>query len=202
MKPQSLLFLLCCIATCLNPLFARAADDTFRPLFNGKNLDGWDGNPELWSVENGVITGKTSGPDQLTYNQFLIWRVGEVKNFILHAKIKVRGNNSGIQYRSRELPQNGKWSVGGYQCDVHPKTENNAMVYDEKGRGVIVRNGQDVVVDPEGQKWLVAERDPVETDVAEWNEYTIIARGNRLIHRINGKTTINLLEGAVHLHSG
>ena len=194
MKPQSLLFLLCYIATCLTPLFTHAADDTFRPLFNGKNLEGWDGNPELWSVKNGVITGKTTGPEQLAYNQFLIWRGGEVKNFILHAKIKVRGNNSGIQYRSRELPQNGKWSVGGYQCDVHPKTENNAMVYDEKGRGVIVRNGQDVVVDPEGQKWLVAERDPVEADVAEWNEYTIIARGNRLIHRINGKTTINLLD--------
>ena len=171
-----------------------AADKLFRSLFNGKDLEGWDGNPELWSVENGVITGKTTGPDQLTYNQFLIWRGGEVKNFILHAKIKVRGNNSGIQYRSRELPQNGKWSVGGYQCDVHPKTENNAMVYDEKGRGIIVRNGQDVVVDPEGQKWLVAERDPVEVDVAEWNEYTIVARGNHLIHRINGTTTINLID--------
>ena len=194
MKNQSLLFLSCYVAACLNPLSTHAADETLRPLFNGKDLEGWDGNPELWSVENGVITGKTTGPDQLAYNQFLIWRGGEVKNFILHAKIKVRGNNSGIQYRSRELPQNGKWSVGGYQCDVHPKTENNAMVYDEKGRGVIVRNGQDVVVTPEGRKWLVAERDPVEADVAEWNEYTIIARGNRLIHRINGKTTVNLLD--------
>jgi len=62
MKPQSLLFLLCYIATCLTPLFTHAADDTFRSLFNGKDLEGWDGNPELWSVKNGVITGKTTGP--------------------------------------------------------------------------------------------------------------------------------------------
>jgi hypothetical protein len=51
-----------------------AADDGFKPLFNGKDLAGFDGNPDLWSVEDGCITGKTKGPDHLTYNQFLIWR--------------------------------------------------------------------------------------------------------------------------------
>src|SRR5687768_18491410 len=91
------------------------AQDGFRPLFNGKDLTGWEGNPELWSVEDGCITGKTTGPEQLAYNQFLIWRGGVVKNFELRAKIKQSGNNTGIQYRSKELPEGGKWSVGGYQ---------------------------------------------------------------------------------------
>ncbi|MGC3966038.1 MAG: DUF1080 domain-containing protein [Pirellulales bacterium] len=53
------------------------ADEGFTSLFNGKDLSGWDGNPELWSVEDGCITGKTTGPEQLTYNQFLIWRRGK-----------------------------------------------------------------------------------------------------------------------------
>jgi hypothetical protein len=75
-----------------------------------------------------------------------------VKNFVLRAKIKQSGNNTGIQYRSRELPENGKWSIGGYQCDVHPTAVNNAMVYDERGRGIVVKNGQSVAVDPQGQK--------------------------------------------------
>ena len=97
-----------------------AAEEEFRSLFNGKDLTGWDGNPELWSVEDGCITGTTTGPEQLAYNQFLIWRGGVLKNFELRAKIKQSGNNSGIQYRSKELPEIGKWSVGGYQCDVHP----------------------------------------------------------------------------------
>src|SRR3954469_5508082 len=86
--------LLCPVVFCHSTL----AQDGFRPLFNGKDLTGWDGNPELWSVEDGCITGKTTGPEQLPYNQFLIWRGGVVKNFELHAKIKESGNNSGVQY--------------------------------------------------------------------------------------------------------
>lgn len=171
-----------------------AAEEEFLSLFNGKDLTGWDGNPELWSVKDGCITGTTTGPEQLAYNQFLIWRGGVLKNFELRAKIKQSGNNSGIQYRSRELPDIGKWSVGGYQCDVHPSTLNNAMVYEEKGRGIIVRNGQSMVIDAQGASWLVAQRDPVEADVSEWHEYTIVARGNHLIHKIDGQVTIDLVD--------
>lgn len=171
-----------------------SAQDGFKPLFNGKDLTGWDGNPELWSVEDGCITGKTTGPEQLSYNQFLIWRGGKVKNFELHAKIKETGNNTGIQYRSKELPENGKWSIGGYQCDIHPATPNNAMVYEERGRGIIVQNGQGVVIDPEGKRWLASEHEPVKVDIAQWHEYTVIAQGNHLIHKIDGQVTIDLLD--------
>ena len=171
-----------------------SAQDGFKPLFNGKDLTGWDGNPELWSIEDGCITGKTTGPEQLTYNQFLIWRGGKVKNFELHAKIKQSGNNTGIQYRSKELPENGKWSIGGYQCDIHPATPNNAMVYEERGRGIIVQNGQGVVIDPEGKRWLASEHEPVKVDIAQWHEYTVIAQGNHLIHKIDGQVTIDLLD--------
>lgn len=168
------------------------AEDGFVSLFNGKDLEGWEGNPELWSVEDGAITGKTAGPETLAYNQFLIWRGGTLKNFELHARVKQRGNNTGIQYRSKELPERGPWSVGGYQCDIHPTTANNAMLYHEQGRGIVAQNGQSVVVDPEARKWLVAEREPVTVDVAEWNEYTVIANGNHLVHKLNGKVTAEI----------
>ncbi len=168
------------------------AEEGFVELFNGKDLTGWDGNPELWSVEDGAITGKTTVPDQLEYNQFLIWREGTLKNFELHAKIKQTGNNTGIQYRSKELPEVGKWSITGYQCDVHPTAENNAMLYHEKGRGIVAKNGQTVVVDPAGIKWLTKERDAVEVDVAEWNDYTVIAKGNHLTNLVNGKVTAEI----------
>ena len=62
---------------------------------------------------SGAIVGTTTGPDHLAYNQFLSWRGGAVKNFELRARIKQSGNNSGIQYRSKELPEVGKWSIGG-----------------------------------------------------------------------------------------
>lgn len=182
-------------------------------LFNGKNLEGWDGNPQLWSVEDGAITGKTTGPETLTYNQFLIWKGGAVKNFELHAKIKVEGNNSGIQYRSKAMPEIGKWSIGGYQCDVHPTAANNAMLYHERGRGIIAKNGQSVAVDKEGRKWQTADRDTISVNTAEWNEYTIIAKGNHLTHKVNGQVTAQIddfdetnrsLEGllALQIHQG
>ena len=184
--------LLLCTALLTHPL--QAADDEFRPLFNGKDLTGWDGNPELWSVQDGTITGKTTGPAQLKYNQFLIWRGGQLKNFELRLKVKHEGNNSGVQYRSRELPENGAWSVGGYQCDMHPNAPYNAMMYEERGRGIITQNGQRVVIDPKGQKWVTDEHEPIKVNPAEWHDYTIIANGNRLIHQIDGKVTIDLTD--------
>jgi putative heme-binding domain-containing protein len=193
MKSSPLFAFIACVAFC-SAIQAQSDKDGFRSIFNGRDLTGWDGNPELWTVAEGCITGKTTGPEQLTYNQFLIWRDGSVKNFELHAKIKVTGNNTGIQYRSKELPDVGKWSIGGYQCDVHPTAANNAMVYEERARGIITQNGQSVVIDPKGARWLVANREPVKVDVAEWNDYTIIAQGNHLIHKLNGEVTIDLVD--------
>jgi len=165
-----------------------------RQIFNGKDLDGWEGNPESWSVQEGAITGITTDDKRLPYNQFLIWRGGTVKNFELRAKVRQTGNNSGIQYRSKELKQVGAWSVGGYQCDIHPQAANNAMLYDERGRGIVAQNGQTVIIDRDGTKWLVKETEPVKVDVAEWNEYMIIARGNHLIHKINGQVTVDVID--------
>ena len=183
--------LLAFLLVALAPL---SAQDGFKPIFDGKSLAGWDGNPDLWSVEDGCLTGKTKGPDHLAYNQFLVWRGGVVKNFELRAKIKCSASNSGIQYRSKDLPANGKWSIGGYQCDVHPSAPNNAMVYEERGRGILVQNGQSVIIDDKGGKWLAAEHEPVKVDIAEWHEYTVIANGNHLTHKVDGKVTIDLVD--------
>ncbi len=170
------------------------AEDGFRPLFNGKDLTGWDGNPVLWSVEDGCISGKTAGPDTLTYNQFLIWRGGVVKNFELHAKIRCSATNTGIQYRSHENPDVGKWSVGGYQFDIHPTLAHEGSIYEERGRGVIVEGGQSVVIDPEGKRWLVAQHESAPVDMTVWHDYTIIAQGNHLIQKVDGKVTIDLVD--------
>lgn len=172
---------------------AGAAEDGFKPLFNGKDLTGWDGNPEYWSVQDGCITAVTKA-EPMPYNQFLIWRGGTVKNFEFRAKIKEAGNNSGIQYRSKELKEVGPWSVGGYQCDIHPDPANNAMLYEERARGIVAQNGQKIIMDAAGDKWIVEQRDPVKVNVEDWNEYTVIAQGNRLIHKLNGQVTIELID--------
>jgi hypothetical protein len=172
--------------------FLASAQD--RQLFNGKDLTGWEGNPKSWSVKEGTIVGVTTNEEPLPYNQFLIWRGGTVKNFELSAKVRQSGNNSGLQYRAKQLKDVGPWSIGGYQCDIHPEPANNAMLYDERGRGIVCQNGQTVIIDKDGQKWLVKQSDPVKVDVAEWNEYTVIARGNHLIHKVNGQVTADVID--------
>lgn len=190
------------------------AEEGFVSLFNGKDLGDWDGDPALWKVEDGLIVGTCAGPGTPPHNDFLIWRGGVVKDFELRVTARVRGdNNSGIQYRSRPLPEVGPWAITGYQSDIHPAIEHLGMTYEEKGRGIFGLNGQSVIVDHEGQRWLASTHEPVAADVAEWNDYTVIARGNHLVHLVNGKMTSQLtdheekaraLEGllAFQLHSG
>ncbi len=194
---------------------AVAADkDGFTPLFNGTDLTGWEGDPALWKVTDGIVIGTCTGPDAMARNSFLIWRGGVVKDFELRATVRVIGdNNSGLQYRSRELPEVAPWVITGYQCDIHPAIEHNGMTYEEKGRGIFGLNGTNVLLDPEGTLWRISEHEPVKADVAKWNEYKVIARGNHLLHQINGKTTSELFdhdEGkrslagllAIQLHGG
>jgi hypothetical protein len=104
-----------------------SAADGFKPLFNGKTLKGWEGDPRLWKVENGVLVGSTDGVT-LQDNTFLIYRAKEFSDFDLKLKVKLRNHNSGIQFRSEELPN---FVVKGLQADM---AEGNwwGSIYDEK----------------------------------------------------------------------
>ncbi|MFO0908578.1 MAG: family 16 glycoside hydrolase [Isosphaeraceae bacterium] len=186
----------------------------YKPIFNGKDLTGWDGNPELWSVKDGAITGTTSTEKPLKYNQFLIYRGASPRNFALKARVRVVGdNNSGIQYRSKELPQVGKYSVGGYQADMHPSPNYNGMLYDERGRGIVAEAGQKVIIGTDGKKHTFKLGEPSKVDLSEWHTYEVIASGNHLVHKLDGKTTVEVydhqesereLEGliAIQVHAG
>lgn len=187
-------FPLLCLLTFALPCQAEEAG--FKSLFNGKDLSGWDGNPELWSVEDGVITGKTNGPEHLKYNQFLIWNGGEVADFELRLEFRLEGeNNSGVQYRSARKPDIGDWSVGGYQADLHSNPNYLGMLYDERGRGIVAQRGQKVTLDKEGKKTVEKLDVPVDgKDLTEWHELTIIARGPKLIHKLDGVTTVEIID--------
>ncbi len=186
---KSALFFLCLASAVF------AADDGFTPLFNGKDLSDWDGDPKLWKVENGIVIGTNPAPDAMANNSFLIWRGGVVKDFELHATIRVIGdNNSGVQYRSREMKEIAPWVITGYQCDIHPAVEHTGMTYEERGRGIFGLNGKNVMLDPDGALWQVSEHAPVQADVSQWNEYIVIAKGNHLSHQINGKPTSELID--------
>lgn len=214
MKPLLFLISLAFTLAAVPSWSAEADAEGFVPLFNGRDLTGWDGDPRLWEVKDGIVTGTCTGPDQLAHNSFLIWRGGTVADFELRVVIRVIGdNNSGIQYRSREIPEVGQWAISGYQCDIHPAVEHLGMTYEEKGRGIFGLNGKKVLLDPAGALWQLSEHEPVRADVSQWTEVSILARGNRLVHRINGQITSELtdhheagraMEGllAIQLHRG
>ncbi|MDA1140948.1 MAG: DUF1080 domain-containing protein [Planctomycetota bacterium] len=162
------------------------AKSGFVSLFNGEDLSGWDGDEGLWSVEDGAIVGQFGEGEKLPYNKFLIWRGGEPKNFELHMTFWQDGNNSGIQYRSRELPEVGPFSMGGYQCDVHPNPPYNCQLYEERGRGIVAYRGQDVLLAENGDKFLIADRGKVkEVRNNEWHKFSVVANGNHLIQKLD-----------------
>jgi hypothetical protein len=173
-------------------------------LFNGNDLEGWDGDPRFWRVEKGELIGETTPTNQAEKNTFLIYRGSEFGDFDLRFKYRVTNFNSGIQYRSSEL---GKWSVGGYQADFEaehhdsdsgPIDKFSGMFFDEQGRMFMGQRGQAVIVRTnaaEPKKPLIevigSVGDSVELEKTirrdDWNEMRIIARGYSFTHIINGQ---------------
>ena len=156
------------------------------PMFNGKDLEGWDGDPRLWKVVDGVLTGETDADGKkIGANSFLIWKGGSPGDFILSFKARITGgNNSGVQYRSRRLDG---WAVAGYQMDLHPKQEYLAMLYEERGRGIACQRGQIVRLAAGKKPEVTGEADLSPVDLAEWNDYRIEAGGHVVKHFVNGK---------------
>ncbi len=159
-------------------IFAAAAfaQNGFQPLFNGKDLSGWDGDPRLWSVRDGMIVGSTEGVS-LNDNSFLISKK-TYRNFILHVEMKLRNHNSGIQFRSEAMPN---WVVRGYQADAG---EDNywGNIYDEKGRGTLVDGWKG-----KGEKAV---------KLKDWNVYEIACEGDHIRLTLNGQLTADLHDTA------
>ena len=83
----------------------------FESIFDGKTLKGWDGDPDYWRTESETIIGETAAEKPLKVNTFLIWRGGQPKDFELKLEYRINSTNSGVQYRSVELPEVGKWAT-------------------------------------------------------------------------------------------
>jgi hypothetical protein len=159
-------------------------------IFDGKTLQGWDGDPAAWRVENETIIGESTAEKPLKANTFLIWRGGQPKDFDLKLEYRINSTNSGVQYRSVELPDVGKWVLKGYQADIDFQNTFTGQLYEERGRGFLAMRGQVTHLQP-GKKRIVANlrsADELKSliKVNDWNQLHIIARGNVLTHIVNG----------------
>jgi hypothetical protein len=225
-------WLICALLTIIASASTVSAQDAAPPdtgdlksLFNGKDLTGWDGDPRLWSVRDGVIHGETTEQNPASGNTFIIWKDGIVKDFELRLSFRCNAtNNSGIQYRSKHIEDDkvkNKWVVRGYQHELRNENKfpsTSSFIYDEGGkRGRIClvgekaawSDGKKVVestfLDESGFQKLMK--------IDDWNEVVIIGKGKNIKHYLNGKIVLDftdndpalaLSEGvlALQLHAG
>jgi hypothetical protein len=181
-----------------------AADDGFKPIFNGKDLTGWDGEPKIWSVKDGAILGNTADVTLKT-NTFLIWRDGTLDNFVLKLKYRIKNGNSGIQYRSKEMKNIGPWVVGGYQADFEAGKTYSGILYEERMRGILAERGTKVVIDENGKKNVerIADSGELQSKIKneDWNDYEVTADGFHFVHKINGNVTADVTDNDPKAHN-
>lgn len=213
------------VLSAAEPVAAPLESGEYQILFNGKDLTGWDGDPRLWSVKDGVIHGETTPENVAKGNTFLIWKDGNTKDFELRLSFRCSNtNNSGIQYRSKHFPNDSRnaWVVRGYQHEL--RNENKlpnvaGFIYDEGGkRGRICLAGEEATWESDGKK--VVRNDLIDQAAFEklfrlddWNDVVIVAKGNHIQHFLNGRLILDfkdnhpelaLLDGvlALQLHAG
>lgn len=186
---------------------APAESPAMRTIFNGKDLTGWDGDPRIWSVRDGVIHGESTEDVKTKGNTFLIWQDDEVGDFELRLSFRCSTeNNSGIQYRSKHLTEgspSNDWVVAGYQHEIRNEEKFPnvpCFIYDEKGkRGRICLVGEEATWDADGKHVvrddLVTEEEFAELmRVDEWNDVVIHAEGDRIRHYLNGRLVLDFTD--------
>ena len=186
-----------CLFTALTAEPVRA--DEFQKIFDGESLKGWKAlNMSYWSVRDGAITGQSTPENPCKANQFMAWQGGDVADFELKLKFRVKGNggNSGVQFRSVLRPDG---LAVGYQADIFQSGGYLGGVCDEihtrKGPELLSANGKRTVIDENGKRTAtslgqVATMKPT----GEWNEYRITAKGQQIILEINGVKSTELID--------
>jgi len=158
----------------------------FTSMFNGKDLTGWDGKPGWWYVEDGAITSQSTPEKPCKKCNYLIWTGGAPGDFEMRLEYRLVGGNSGIQFRSRRVPD---WDTRGYQADIDAAGQWTGALF-QHARGGVALRGQKVVIARDGAKETTSIADPAEllkhVKKDDWNDYRIVARGNEITLEING----------------
>ncbi len=180
----------------------------FKSIFDGKTLNGWEGDTKYWRVENGNLVGEITPETLLKTNSFITWKGGEPADFELKGEFNItEKGNSGINYRSlmfTEVP----YAMKGYQADIDGAVRYTGQNYEERGRTTLAYRGQITSINAQPNPMTAEEvrkkvqrnawsdlkvdgsvghTDSLKTKIKsqDWNTFHIVAKGNRLQHYIN-----------------
>jgi hypothetical protein len=199
--------LLLIFGSCKTGHLKNSDEEGFVSIFNGKTLEGWDGDPVYWKVRDGILVGEVTPSTLLKRNSFIIWRGGQVSDFELKVDYRVsKDGNSGINYRSEDV-KGIPHALRGYQADLDGAQRYTGMNYEERRRTTIASRGEKVILSSpstnpdslalhiENNRWLpttvigsLGTKESLASKIRDedWNEYHLIVKGNRLLHKING----------------
>ena len=188
------------------------AESEMQSIFNGKDLDGWDGDSRLWSVRDGVIHGETTSEKVANGNTFLIWKKGTTKDFELRLSFRCNAtNNSGIQYRSKHITDGqvkNAWVVRGYQHELRNEVtfpHVSSFIYDEGGkRNRLCLVGEKASWSADGKK--VESSALIDQDafgklmkLDDWNDVVIIGKGANIQHYLNNRLVLDFTDNDPNL---
>jgi Domain of Unknown Function (DUF1080) len=180
--------------------------DGFITLFNGRDLAGWAGLSDYWSVRDGTISGHQA--KDTSRQTFLVFSGLKVSDFELHLKYRFASpeGNSGIQFRSMVIDREA-YRVGGYQADFDAEVEYDGSLYDEAGvagnRETLSNRGESTTWDAENKRHSepLGESDAdLKTSIkrGDWNDVVLIANGNHVVYSINGHMMTDLVDLSPH----
>ena len=157
------------------------AADEAKPLFDGKSLAGWEGNEKTFRIQDGaIVAGSLKEP--IAHNEFLCTKQ-EFGDFELRIKAKLvgEGDNAGIQFRSKRVPNHHE--VSGYQCDMGTAWGRIVWggLYDESRRNKMLVEGDQAKIKEVFKK-------------GDWNEFVIRCEGPRIQIWLNGLQTVDYKE--------
>ena len=157
------------------------------PLFNGKDLTGWEGAPGWWRVEDGALTSESTVDKPCKKANYLVWTGGQPADFELELDFKLsEKGNSGIQIRSERRPN---FDMFGYQADMTGEGKLIGYIYHHK-KGLVSERGERVRFDIDGSRHAEAVQDPGKLlehyKSGEWNRYRIRCEGTKITVWLNG----------------
>ena len=129
------------------PNLLRATSRDSSRSSTARPLNGWEGDPKYWRVEEGALVGEITPETIIKSNTFIIWKGGAPADFELKADYRIiSGGNSGINYRSVVVPDTvtptNKFAMRGYQFDIDGANRYTGQNYEEKGRLFHALRGQ------------------------------------------------------------